>query len=127
MNTVVRDMLKSFTDGIDDLAKDYNKETIGFVNMSEEMRKTKHLDIKTKELISIAISTYARCEYSVVYHTYKALEAGATKEEIMESGFIATACGGEFTMAYMITLLKEGVEEFEKDFKRKNHRVITRH
>lgn len=123
MNTVVRDMYKSFSDGIDDLAKDYNKETASFMNMLGEMYKTKHLDIKTKELISIAISTYARCEYSVVYHTYKALEAEATKEEIMESGFIATACGGEFTLSYMTTLLKECVMEFEKDFKKKNHRV----
>jgi len=37
----------------------------------------------------------------------------------MEAGFLATACGGETALTYMVTLLKECVEEFEKDFKNK--------
>ncbi len=119
MNTVIRDMLKSFSEGKDDLARVYNKETTGFVNMLEGIYKKKQLDIKTKALICVAISTYARSEYGVAYHTYKAFEADATKEEIMEAGFVAVACGGEMAWTYMVTLLKECVEEFEKEFKNK--------
>lgn len=118
MNTVVRDILKAFTDGLDDLAQEYNEETVVFMKMLENIYKKDHLDIKTKELISVAIAAYARCEYSIVYHVYKAFEAGAEKEEIMEAGFVATAYGGGPSMAYMATLLKDSVEEFEKDFRK---------
>jgi len=119
MNTVVRDMLKSFSEGKDDLARAYKNETAGIVNMLDEIYKKNHLDVKTKELICVAISTYARTEYGIVCHAYKAFEANATKDEIMEAGFLATACGGEAALTYMVTLLKECVEEFEKDFKNK--------
>ncbi|MDH3659584.1 MAG: carboxymuconolactone decarboxylase family protein, partial [Alphaproteobacteria bacterium] len=42
------------------------------------------LDTKYKELIALAISVAARCDDCIAHHTYDALEAGATKEEIAE-------------------------------------------
>lgn len=77
----------------------------------------KHLDLKTKELMSVAIGCYNRCEYCIVYHSYKALEAGASKEEILEAAMVSVAFGGGPSMAYTVTLLQECIDEFEKDFK----------
>lgn len=51
----------------------------------------KHLDTKTQELISIAASLIAKCQGCIEGHIKKALEAGATKEEISESISIALA------------------------------------
>ena len=69
------------------------------------------------ELMSVAIGCYNRCEYCIVYHSYKALEAGASKEEILEAAMVSVAFGGGPSMAYTVTLLQECIDEFEKDFK----------
>jgi len=74
MNTVVRDMLKSFSEGKDDLARAYKNETAGIVNMLDEIYKKNHLDVKTKELICVAISTYARTEYGMLTKHLKQMQ-----------------------------------------------------
>lgn len=51
----------------------------------------KHLDTKTQELISIAASLVAKCQGCIEGHMKKALEAGATQEEISETICIAAA------------------------------------
>ncbi len=49
------------------------------------------LDSKTQELISIAASLVAKCEGCIDGHVKKAIELGATKEEISETICIAAA------------------------------------
>jgi AhpD family alkylhydroperoxidase len=51
----------------------------------------KHLDTKTQELISIAASLVAKCQGCIEGHLKKALQAGATEEEISETISIAAA------------------------------------
>ncbi|HSB11617.1 MAG TPA: carboxymuconolactone decarboxylase family protein [Blastocatellia bacterium] len=51
----------------------------------------KHLDTKTQELISIAASLVAKCQGCIDGHLKKALQAGATAEEISETISIAAA------------------------------------
>jgi AhpD family alkylhydroperoxidase len=51
----------------------------------------KHLDTKTQELISIAASLVAKCQGCIDGHLKKALQAGATPEEISETISIAAA------------------------------------
>ena len=53
--------------------------------------EAKHLDTKTQELISIAASLVAKCQGCIEGHLKKALEAGATEEEISETISIAAA------------------------------------
>jgi AhpD family alkylhydroperoxidase len=52
---------------------------------------TRVLDPKIQELISIAASLVAKCEGCLDGHMKKALELGATKEEISETICIAAA------------------------------------
>jgi AhpD family alkylhydroperoxidase len=49
------------------------------------------IDAKTQELISLAASLVAKCDGCVDGHMKKALELGATKEEISETICIAAA------------------------------------
>lgn len=51
----------------------------------------KHLDTKTQELISIAASLVAKCQGCIDGHLKRALEVGATPEEISETISIAAA------------------------------------
>lgn len=53
--------------------------------------ENKHIDTKTQELISIAASLVAKCQGCIEGHMKKALEAGATPEEISETISIAAA------------------------------------
>ena len=51
----------------------------------------KHLDTKTQELISLGASLVAKCQGCVDGHLKKALQSGATPEEISETISIAAA------------------------------------
>ena len=51
----------------------------------------KHLDTKTQELISLAASLVAKCQGCIDGHLKKALQAGASPEEISETISIAAA------------------------------------
>ena len=51
----------------------------------------KHLDTKTQELISLAASLVAKCQGCIDGHLKKALQSGASPEEISETISIAAA------------------------------------
>lgn len=113
----VREILNSFIGGLENLSKTNPENVEAFMGLLGASYEPKALDLKTKELMSVAIACYNRCEYCIVYHSYKAFEAGATKEEIIEAAMVSVAFGGGQSMAYSVTLLKECIEEFEGDFK----------
>jgi len=112
----VREMLEGFTGGLGVLAESNPEHVEAFMGLLGASYEPNAIDYKTKELISVAIGCYNRCEYCIVYHCYKALEAGATREEILEAAMVAVAFGGGPSMAYTVTLLKASIDEFEGDF-----------
>lgn len=112
-----RQALKDYQEGAKSMGKMMPEEMTSFNNFVGQAFKESQLDLKTKELIAIAISVYSRCEYCIVGHAYNALAAGLTKEEIMEAAMVAVAFGGGPTVAYSATLLETSLREFEKDFK----------
>ncbi|WP_027622903.1 carboxymuconolactone decarboxylase family protein [Clostridium lundense] len=112
----VREMLNDFVNGLGTLGETNGQVVDSFMNLLGSTYEPKALDIKTKELISVGIACYNRCEYCIVYHTYKAFEAGATKDEILEAAMVSVAFGGGPSMAYSVTLLKDSINEFENDF-----------
>lgn len=112
----VRQMLNQFTEGLSAVGKTHHAEVGAFLNLLNKTYATGALDTKTKEIISIAVSVFSRCEYCIVYHVDNALKAGASKEEIMESAMVAVAFGGGPSMAYTVTLLEQSVTEFSKDY-----------
>jgi len=117
MSYNVREMLDSFVGGLGELSKTNPEHVNAFMGLLGAAYEPNALDIKTKELISVAVGCYNRCEYCIVYHSYKAFEAGATKEEIIEAAMVSVAFGGGPSMAYSVTLLRECIAEFEGDFK----------
>ncbi|MNJ58524.1 carboxymuconolactone decarboxylase family protein [Paenibacillus bouchesdurhonensis] len=117
MKKDVRQMLNDFMGGLQELSGTNPESVNAFMNLLGTSYAEGALDTKTKELISVGIAAYNRCEYCIVFHVYKALEAGATREQIMEAAMVAVAFGGGPSMAYSVTLLKDSIDEFEKDFK----------
>jgi len=112
-----RELLDAFMGGLQDLGQTNKEHVNAFMGLLGAAYKPGAMDTKTKELISVSIGVFSRCEYCIVFHTYKALEAGANREEIIEAAMVAVAFGGGPSMAYSVTLLKDSIDEFEKDFK----------
>ena len=113
----VRGMLNDFVGGLGTLAETNGEAVNAFMGLLGASYEPGAVELKTKELISVAIGCYNRCEYCIVYHSYKAFEAGATKEEILEAAMVSVAFGGGPSMAYSVTLLMDCINEFQNDFK----------
>lgn len=111
-----REMLNAFMGGLQGVGETNGEQVGGFMGLLETYYKPGAIDTKTKELISVAIAAYSRCEYCIVFHVFKALEAGASRAEIMDAAMVAVAFGGGPSMAYSVTLLKDSIEEFAPDF-----------
>jgi AhpD family alkylhydroperoxidase len=70
------------------------------------------LDVKTKELIALAIGVATKCDGCVAFHTQAVLRAGASPEEIMETLGVTVAMGGGPSLMYASRVL-EAMEQFQ--------------
>lgn len=82
--------------------EDFPEVANAYENLGEAVHKAGPLNDKTRSLIKLAISTGARLEGAVHSHTRKALEAGCSKEEILQTVMLALpTIGLPSTMAAM--------------------------
>lgn len=66
----------------------------GFARLHKKAVEEGALSSKTKELMALAISIAVRCEGCIAYHTYDAIKAGATHQELLETIGVAILMGG---------------------------------
>jgi AhpD family alkylhydroperoxidase len=61
------------------------------------------IPVKYRELMAVAVALTTQCPYCLETHTKAAKKAGATKEELAESVFVATAmrAGAAITHGFM--------------------------
>jgi len=83
-----------------------------------EMYTPGALDVKTKELVAVAIALMLNCKYCIAYHTREAIKTGATREELMEMGFVVATFGGGPAMGYASVTLKDSIDAFEGDYEK---------
>jgi len=115
----MQDYNRLFNEILENLGK-FSKETPeqmkGFHKFLEAVEKGGALDVKQKELIAIACSVVAHCEWCIAYHVKGALNANATKEEILESAWVGVLMGGGPALMYAQGVLK-ALEDFKKETK----------
>ena len=58
------------------------------------------ISIKEKELIAVAVTALLRCDECMVFHANKAVEAGATKDELREALLVAMYLAGPTTVIW---------------------------
>jgi AhpD family alkylhydroperoxidase len=90
----VEEILKEFEIYFVRMRKEIPETIESFNSLLSSVHKDGALSAKFKELICMAISVYAHCEACMVNHTRQAIEAGATKAEIMEACGAAIVMGG---------------------------------
>jgi AhpD family alkylhydroperoxidase len=91
--------------------KENPEEAKAFMEFIEKAEKKGALGVKTKELISVALSVAEHCEWCIAFHVKNALEAGATREEIMEACFVAVVMGGGPSLMYIKPVM-DAIDEF---------------
>lgn len=59
------------------------------------------LGVKSKELMGLVASLVLRCDDCITYHVVKAVEAGATDEELLETFAIGLVVGGSIVIPHL--------------------------
>ena len=104
---------QSFPDLIDDLNAAIAKLRAGapepmraFSALARESLKPGALDVKTKELIAVAIAIATRCDGCIGFHAKAAIKAGASREEVLETLSMAIYMGAGPSMIYAAEALR---------------------
>jgi AhpD family alkylhydroperoxidase len=85
-----------------------------FYNLDTNAYSEGALSSKSKELMGLACSLVMRCNDCVLYHIDKAVECGATREELNETMNIALVIGGSIVIPH----LRFAVEAMEERLSR---------
>lgn len=77
---------------VDTLISSAKLEAEAFLNLKHTAERSDGvIPVKYRELMSIAVALTTQCAYCIESHVENAVKAGATKEEIAETVFIASA------------------------------------
>ena len=89
--------------------KDHPDVYKAYENLGEVTSASGPLDIKTRELIKLGMAAANRSESAVHSHTHRALDAGATSEEIEHTLLLGINTLGFSTIMAAITWAKAAI------------------
>jgi AhpD family alkylhydroperoxidase len=78
----------------------------GLMAIDNAAAKSGHLEPKFHELIALAVAVTTRCDGCISVHTMKAVEHGATVEEITEALGVAIALNAGAALTYSARVLE---------------------
>ncbi len=93
------------------LLKDYPTETKSFLNFLHKTESGIAISQRQKELINVALAVAAQCDRCIAAHVKSAVKHGASRDEIVESGFMAVIMHGGPAYMYMSSLF-EALDDF---------------
>jgi AhpD family alkylhydroperoxidase len=91
--------------------RDFNK----FFALDNKAYVDGALNAKTKELMGLVASMVLRCNDCILYHVDRAIQEGATEQELYESFNIALIVGGSIVIPH----LRYAVEKMDELFAEK--------
>jgi AhpD family alkylhydroperoxidase len=86
----------------------------GFGELHAASVATGALDTKTKELIALSIGISVHCNGCIAFHVHDALEAGARRQEVLETIGVAILMGSSPAMVYGCEAL-QALDQFEHE------------
>ncbi len=96
---------------IERLQKESPKQTAAFNQFMMSVEKPGALSAKDKDLINVALSISAQCEWCIALHVKGALNNGASREEIIDAAMQAVLMHGGPALMYLIPVEK-AIDEF---------------
>jgi AhpD family alkylhydroperoxidase len=82
-----------------------------FSSLARAALEPKALDVKTKELIALAISVATRCDGCIAFHAEAAARHGASRDEVLETMGMAIYMGAGPSVMYAAQAL-EAFDQF---------------
>ena len=105
-----KDVIKEFESNLARFQQDWPKQRAAFAAVSEVTKSPGALDSKYKYLIAVGIAVNAHCHWCIAANVNSALAHGATKEEVMEAGWVAVQMGGGPALAYL-QLVQKAIDD----------------
>ena len=104
------DITAVISDGMKTLKGEIPDVLDGFTVLQSSANKDGALDLKTKELIALAIGVAGHCDGCIGFHTKRLAELGVTKQEVAETLGVAVYMGGGPSLMYAA----EAIQAFEE-------------
>ncbi len=101
---------KTITAGMKELSKEIPEVLQGFSAMSKAAKANGALDMKTKELIALALGVAGHCDGCIGFHMKELVDLGTTKAEVSEALGAAIFMGGGPSLMYAA----EAMDAFEQ-------------
>lgn len=114
MANEMQQRLREVQQVLEDLGKTHPGEVQAFMNFMGKAEAGPALSLQQKELVNVALSVAAQCEWCIAYHVQQAIHAGAKRDALIEAGFLAVLMHGGPAMMYM-TLLLKAIDEFQAE------------
>ncbi len=87
-----------------------DRETLkAFGSLNETVLKPGALEQKIKMLMCVAVGIATRCEYCISARVAQAVQAGATREELIETASVGLMMGGSLAMGPIVTLFVDTI------------------
>ena len=86
----------------------------GFGGLFQAVMKEGAMSVREKELVALGIGLAMRCDNCVFAHVQKALRAGATREQVIETAGVAVMMQGGPTYTYLPKVV-EALDALETD------------
>ncbi|RUM92606.1 MAG: carboxymuconolactone decarboxylase family protein [Thiothrix sp.] len=109
--SAMKQKLNDVTKLTNHLQETYPTETNAFLRFLSKAEAGLALNLHQKELINVALAVAAQCEWCIAFHVEQAISAKASRDEIIEAGFMAIIMHGGPAYMYMTPLL-EALDEF---------------
>lgn len=98
----------------DNLLKEDHRGLKRFFALDSAAYRDGALDGKTKELLGLVASTVLRCNDCIAYHCDQAVQAGWSRDEILDALNVALVVGGSITIPHIRTVWEVVDQLFEE-------------
>ena len=102
---------KDLEQSLGQLGKELPGPMSGFARLHRKATADGALTSSVKEMMALAISIVVGCEGCIAYHVHDAIEAGASREELLETIGVAILMGGGPGSIYATHAI-EAVDQF---------------
>jgi pyruvate dehydrogenase E2 component (dihydrolipoamide acetyltransferase) len=106
----MKEVVREFDANIARWQKEWPEQRQGFSALTRAAKAPGALEQKYKYLIAVGIAVAEHCHWCIGANVKSALAHGATKEQVMEAGWVAVQMGGGPSLAYL-QLVQQAVDD----------------
>lgn len=112
-----REFLVKFKNDLGKMKAQSTATVNGFAGLFGKTMAEEVLTVKEKELVAIGIAVAKQCEPCIILHVQKCLDAGASREEILEASGVAVMMSGGPAYTH-IPMVIDAIDELESSLQK---------